>query len=391
MLHSLRGMVPGWGELPEWGELPRRHRLPQRNRPIGLLLLSLLLTGISTPSPTEAQAVMGVGSDAELRLGAIIQPAYRYQGLEGAEDLTGFFLRRARIDLSGHILEGRVRFRLLPDLAGNPMARDAWIEMDAPLGLNFRLGQQVVPFNLQRERSMARSHFGDRALASSHFELSGGRDIGGTLGWSASSGRASFTAGIFNGKGMNRREPSPAPLLSYRGSLSFGGPASGSETDLARSPTPVATLSLGGMSARRSSLRPRPGFAADQRTDWWNVTSDLHLRYRGFSLVAAWFEQWVSPEADPVPPNIRGGGGHLGAGWVLPGRGVELAIQYSEAEWDRDRDGGPAREGGVGVTFFHREHELQTRIQLTHLRTAPLSVLPSATVLTVEHQLLLGG
>ncbi len=334
---------------------------------------------------------MGVGPDAQIRLGAFIQPAYRYQGLEGAEDLTGFFLRRARIDLSGHILEGRVRFRLLPDLAGNPMPRDAWIEVDAPLGMDLRMGQQIVPFHLQRERSMGRSHFGDRALAARRFELSGGRDIGGTLSWSAPSGQASVIAGLFNGRGMNRSEPSPAPLVSYRGSLSFGGPAARSETDLARTPTPVATLSLGGMSARRSLLRPRPGFAGDQRADWWNATSDLHLRYRGFSLVAAWFEQRVSQEADPVPPTIRGGGGYLSAGWVLPGRDVELAIQYSEAEWDRERDGGPAWEGGVGVTFFHREHELQTRIQLHRLRTAPLSVLPSATVLTVEHQVLLGG
>ena len=391
MRYSLPGRARRWKRRSRRDSASPGNRRPRANRLLGLLLPGFLLAGLSTPTTIFAQTVVGVGPDAELRLGAFIQPAYRYQSLEGAEDLTGFFLRRARIDLQGHILAGRVRFRLLPDLAGSPMPRDAWVEVDAPLGLDLRMGQQIVPFHLQRERSMGRSHFGDRALASRRFEISGGRDIGGTLSWSAPSRRAALIAGAFNGQGMNRREPSPAPLLSGRGSVSFGGPVARSETDLARTPTPVATISGGAMSARKSFLRPRPGFAAEQSADWWNATTDLHLRYRGFSLVGAWFEQRVSQNADPTPPSIRGGGGYVSVGWVLPGRDVELAIQYSEAEWDRERDGGPAREGGVGVTFFHREHELQTRVQLHRLRSAPLGVLPSATVLTVEHQVLLGG
>jgi hypothetical protein len=353
-----------------------------------LLPLALLAT---SPHVALAQMHPVFSPGDQVRLGAFIQPAYRYQGLEGEEDRTGFFLRRARIDVTGQLLEGRVRFRLLPDLADIASPRDAWVEVRGPGGAALRMGQQIVPHHLQRERSMGRAHFGDRALAVRRFEISGGRDLGAVAHWTDPAGRAFLAGGAFNGRGMNRPEPTQAPLLSARGGVSLGGPPAGSETDLARSPSPVVTIAGGTMGARRSLLRPRPGFAPDAAADWWNWTADLHARYRGLSLVAAWFDQHVSPEGEPPPPTIRGEGWYLSGGWVLPGHDVEVAVRHSEATWDRQREASPTRETGVGVTFFHMGHQLQTRVQLHRTRTPPGSGIASGNVLTLEHQLLLGG
>jgi len=354
-----------------------------------LVLVGAFLLLIPHPGASQLEPVLSPGEN--VRVGAILQPVYRYQGLEGEVDRTGFFLRRARIDITGQLLEGRVRFRLLPDLAGNPMPRDAWVELRGPEGIALRMGQQVVPFHLQRERPMARAHFGDRALAVRRFEVSGGRDLGAMGSWTAPDGRAFLSAGAFNGRGMNRPEPTEAPLLATRGGISLGGTPSASETDLARSPDPVLTLAAGAMSARRSLLRPRPGFAAEAAADWWTWTGDLHARYRGLSLVAAWFDHYVTPEGVPQPPEIRGDGWYLSAGWVLPGHDVELAFRHSEAQWDRQREGAPTRETGGGVTFFHLGHQLQTRLQFHRIRTVPGSGVASGNILTLEHQILLGG
>jgi hypothetical protein len=80
----------------------------------------------------------------------------------------------------------------------------------------------------------------------------------------------------------------------------------------------------------------------------------------------------------------------LSGGWVLPGSPAEIAVKHSEAEWDRD-GGATESESAIGVTIFHRRHEVQTRIQLILEENPILSTGRKATVLTVEHQLLLGG
>jgi hypothetical protein len=47
---------------------------------------------------------------------------------------------------------------------------------------------------------------------------------------------------------------------------------------------------------------------------------------------------------------------------------------------------------GIGVSFFHQGHELKTRIQLSRERRHLAEGAPRTTrILTIEHQLLLGG
>jgi hypothetical protein len=370
---------------------PHHLRFPALGPVPGALvrLLATLLVLAPAPGGAQLQPVSSAGD--QVRVGAWIQPAYRYQAVEEAEDRTGFFLRRARLDITGQLLEGRIRFRLLPDLAFDGSTRDAWVEVRGPSGTALRMGQQIVPHHLQRERSMGRAHFGDRALATRRFEVPGGRDVGIVGMWRHAQGRAFLQAGAFNGRGMNRPEPTRAPLLSARGGVSFGGPPANSETDLARTSVPVVTLSGGTAGARRSLLRPTPGIAPEAGSDWWNWTADLHGRYRGISLVAAWFDQHVTREGTPSLPKVRGDGWYLSAGWVFPRHDVELAARHSEATWDRDREDAPTRETGAGVTFFHLAHQLQTRVQLHRVRASATSGVPSRTVLTVEHQILLGG
>jgi len=390
---------------------PHRFRSPHRpplrpGRRVTLALAVAALGAISGAFPGDALAqpspVLSPGEN--VRIGAWIQPAWNYRGVDGEEDLQGFFLRRARLDLNGQLLGGQVRFRLLPDLTRSPELRDAWVEVRGGLGGNdtgtpalrtsLRMGQQTVPFDLQRERNMGLAHFGDRAIAARRFELSGGRDVGvvGLLG--TPGGRLLVSGGIFNGQGANRSDPGRSPLLGGRVSASLGGEAARGETDLARAPTPVVTLSTGAMTHRHSFLRPRPGFAADRTVDWHGWTADLHARWRGASLAGAWFEQVV----DAGGNDERGDGFFLSAGWVPPpgwvpsSTNAEFVVRHSRAIWDTARDAGPDQESSVGLTVFHRGHELQTRIQFSREVIFVGSAAERRTrVLTLEHQLLLGG
>ncbi|CAN5662896.1 hypothetical protein BH23GEM11_BH23GEM11_02970 [soil metagenome] len=354
----------------------------------------MLLLFVATPLAAQLNPVVAAGD--QVRIGAIIQPVWHYRGESDASDLQGFFLRRARLDVTGQIMDGSVHFRLLPDLSRSPELRDAWVEFRGRLGgdggraiqSGLRLGQQTVPFDLQRERSMNAGHFGERAIAARRFELSGGRDVGAMGYLRARDGRIHLYGGAFNGQGANRRDPGRAPLLGSRVIVSFGGSPGRGESDLARTPDPVLSLGAGAMGARYSQLRPRPGFSADREVGWHSWTADLHLRWRGASLAASWFDQRIDTEGN----DERGEGFFVSTGWFLPGHDVELVARHSRATWDLARDAGPDTEQALGVTFYHRGHELQSRFQLSRERLGQGSPDGTSTlILTIEHQLLLGG
>lgn len=371
--------------------------MPARTRrPASLVMIAATAAAMAaSAAPLDAQLRPVTSPGDDVRIGAVIQPVWQYRGLAGEEDRQGFFLRRARLDLTGGIMEGRVRFRLMPDLARSPELRDAWIELrgelggeDGPVRTGLRMGQQTVPFDLQRERSMTAAHFGDRAIAARRFELAGGRDVG-VVGWiRALDGQLQLFGGAFNGQGANRADPGRVPLLGGRGLVSFGGPPSRGETDLARTSGPVVTVGAGAMRHRESFLRPRPGFAADRAVAWHSWTADLHARWRGVSVAGSWFEQQVDAEGN----DERGDGFFVSGGALVPGHDVEFVVRHSRAVWDAARDAGPDTETSVGLTFFHRGHELQTRLQFSRERLFTGSATERrANVLTIEHQLLLGG
>jgi hypothetical protein len=370
---------------------PRPSALPPlvaRSLPLALLLAAALL------APAGAQAQLGpvVTPADQVTLGGWLQPAWQYLAHDADPDEQGFFLRRARLDVAGSVFGGGVRLRLLSDLSANPGLRDAWVELRGTpvegLSTRLRMGQQIVPFDLQRERNMGLAHFGERAIAARRFELSGGRDVGVVGMVQALDGRFHLSGGAFNGRGANRKDPSRSPLLSGRASFSMGGPPASGETDLARSPDPVVTLSAGAMRHQESFLRPRPGFGADRAVDWHGWTTDLHARWQGVSLAAAWFEQVLDAEGN----DERGDGFFLSGGILLPGHDVELALRHSRAIWDAARDEGHDDELGIGLTFFHRGHALQTRVQLARERLFTGTANERSTrILTIEHQLLLGG
>ena len=395
--------------------LPECNETPNLDTPVTSLLPAALaatlwfasptLDGVPDPGPTAPPppSSEGVaGSAADPILGAFtfstwIQPLFEVRRWEDQESTVGFRLRRARLIVDAQGLDGRLRVRLMPDLASTPQLRDAWVQLSGSAGW-IRMGQQTVPFSLQREVSMARGHFGDRALASRRFELAGGRDVGVVAGSGALGDRIRVSAGAFNGRGSNRTEPSPSPLLSARTTLTLGETRFNGETDLARSPSPAVQLGAAVVGARDSFLRPRPGFAADQTADWKGWTLDLLARYRGLSASAAWFGHDVRTPAsasttDGVQVEISGRGWHAGAGWMLPADlttpvgDVEVAVRHSRARWDRDREGSAERESAVGMTLFHRDHALQTRIQLSRERGMLTGLSDASTRLTIEHQL----
>jgi len=338
--------------------------------------------GVADTSPSVVSWGEGV------RIGAWIQPVFMVEGRDWEEDRQGFLLRRARLDVTGALLEGRLHFRLMPDLAQNPELRDAWVELRGGQG-HVRMGQQTIPFDLQREWSMAYAHFGERALPGRMFAMAGGRDIGVTALLRGLDGRLRLVGGAFNGEGANRRELGRQPLLAGRASVAFGGPSPGRESGRTRPNDPILTVGVGGMTADQSSLRPRPGFSADRQVDWQTGTVDAHLSWRGATLLSAAYRQRTTREGGTLE---EGDGFFLSAGWAPASLPVEGVVRFSETIWDRARDPSRDEELAVGFTYFHVGHASQFRIQFARERIFVGSPIPRELHrFTLEHQLLLGG
>lgn len=351
-----------------------------------IFLASLPELAAQSSLPETSSPVVSWGEG--VRLGAWIQPVFMAEGRDWEADRQGFMLRRARLDFSGALVEGGIHFRLMPDLAQNPELRDAWVEIRNPWG-NLRMGQQTIPFDLQREWSMAYAHFGERALAARMFELSGGRDLGATWALRPMDGRLRIDAGVFNGMGPNRRELGRRPLLAGRTTWALGGNSPGRESGRARPEHPILTLGAGAMAANQSALRPRPGFSADRIVDWRSGTLDTHLVWHGATFLAAAYRQEITRDGGT---SEAGDGFFVSAGWALSAFPLEVVARFGETIWDSERDAGAHDEFALGLTFFHEGHGSQFRIQFARERLqAGTATQQTLRRLTLEHQLLLGG
>ncbi|TVP80070.1 MAG: hypothetical protein EA352_00305, partial [Gemmatimonadales bacterium] len=253
---------------------------------LGWLLLAIpVLTLADPPAPPVADTLPSVA------ISGMVQPRMAMDRPGSAEaSRTGFRFRRARVMLDARLPGPVHAVRITPEFSG-PSARllDAWVDLVPREGLRLRAGQMQVPFNWQRDVSSARHHLPERSGAAERLGTPGGRDVGITARVAGSGWRAE--GGIFDGGGMDRRtEVTPGGLASVRAVRSLRGPIPSSESDLARTPTTVAALGMGGQVAWRS-MAPAwsPDLPAPPEARVRAGTADLVVHRSGGSLVLEGF------------------------------------------------------------------------------------------------------
>lgn len=156
-----------------------------------------------------------VNAGAALKISGYTQ--VRYQNIEEKGKVSGFDVRRARLDTKGNITP-YFGYGLQYELAVSPKLLDAYADYKLFDYLNFRLGQFVVPFSLENSTSDTKLFSIDRSLVTDN--LSGrkgdvigdnnGRDVGlqvsGTFLKIADMPLVGYSVGIFNGNGINKSE-----------------------------------------------------------------------------------------------------------------------------------------------------------------------------------------
>ncbi len=145
--------------------------------------------------------------DADIKFNIQLQPQFVYTDLDSdgrvqaggdsVDDTASFDLRRARLVISGNVLNKQFSYKLQNDFAsdsGGGDLKDAWIQWNGDPA-NIRFGQMKVPYTRQQRISSSRLFFAERTLVDDVFNQ--GREQGAYA--HAELGTINAYVGVYNG------------------------------------------------------------------------------------------------------------------------------------------------------------------------------------------------
>lgn len=169
-----------------------------------------------------------------LSVGGWIDYQYSYEKQKNNDasytELNTFHTRRARLDIKGSVND-HLQFRLQTDVSNTPKMIDAFVKYQFNKLFNVELGQFKTPFTLENQYSPLNQEGIDNAqvintLAGFTDILGGGRANGRDIGimfygdlLSSKDGSfplVSYSLGIFNGSGINRKDDNDSKDVTGR-------------------------------------------------------------------------------------------------------------------------------------------------------------------------------
>jgi len=192
-----------------------------------LLLLSASFTAVYAQKPeTKAEKKKSLIGDY-LSIGGRVDAQYTYDYFKDNMDVkeisNTFNVRRARLDMKANINK-HLEFRIQAEFASSPKLLDAYVAVKINHWLNFKIGQQKLPFTIENPYSLndlevieyaqvvsKLSGFSDISGVSNY---AGGRDVGliayGSFFNREENGMKynilAYTLGVYNGNGINKKD-----------------------------------------------------------------------------------------------------------------------------------------------------------------------------------------
>lgn len=162
-------------------------------------------------------------ADERLSLSGYLQGGVRYDDSQAGSEST-FYLKRARVSLTGNAAEEKIDYRLQVDMAKSPKICDLYFRYKPSSAFGMQLGQFKVPFAIENDiYGPTTVEFIDYSyittlLARNDGEYDGiastGRDIGfqiyGGFGDQKDYKTLSYNLAVFNGAGINTDDTNEA-------------------------------------------------------------------------------------------------------------------------------------------------------------------------------------
>jgi len=356
-------------------------------RLLRVLPLLAVLLGLG-PVQLAAQLVLAdPARNLTVRIGGLIQFRYEYFDTP-VEDLSSFYLRRLRLDLTGQFLSDRITYRILPEISRDATLRDGWVNYRASQALEVQAGQIPVPF--QYRIAPARQKFAENGASNLAFGHATLRDLGVLIHGSNAAGSLTYALGVFDGAGLNtRRSNSGGNLGTGRASLALRGTVPNDEVDFTRSADNLV-VGLGVLGASNNVLRDWAlgrSAAGNREADWLAFTGDLQLQLRGLLVVVTGYHRSVSP-SDALVGSYAGTGGDASIGYMLVPERLDAAVRFGRFSWDHDAPNTREEQWQAVMNLYHSRHALKTRVYFEFHRFHELIGTTSERVLVAEVQML---
>lgn len=172
-----------------------------------LLAIAALVVSLSASAQSN-----NTFADERMSLSGYLQGGYQV-----AESSSTFYLKRARVSLTGNAKEEKIDYRLQVDMAGSPKICDLYFRYKPSSAFGMQMGQFKIPFAIENDiYGPTTVEFIDYSyittlLARNNARYDGiaatGRDIGfqiyGSFGEAKDFKMLSYNLGVFNGAGIN--------------------------------------------------------------------------------------------------------------------------------------------------------------------------------------------
>lgn len=180
-----------------------------------LLLLVAVVFSATAEAQTTAEKVKSF-ADKHMKLSGYLQGGFSWDSDAGST----FYLRRARVSLTGDFAKEKFDYRLQVDMAGSPKICDLYFRYKPLNELNVQLGQYKLPFSLENELyGPTKFEFIEYSYLTTYLVRNDGlfdgikatgRDMGLQLygGFIERDGYSiiNYNVGVFNGSGINNKD-----------------------------------------------------------------------------------------------------------------------------------------------------------------------------------------
>jgi phosphate-selective porin OprO/OprP len=345
--------------------------------------------GFTFTSPDE-KFKGSIGVSEQIRY-TFLNYDHDYAGNNGKSNQSEFKLRRIKLYFNGYAYSPDLTYKVqvnFAELGNNPSSPSKFMEetfvnyrlMDE---VQFRFGQDKVPFARQELTSTTAQQFVDRSFVTDAFKP--GYDTGLKINGKVAKGLLTYDMGVFGGAGQSVFRTTNDNAFAARVVVNPFGEMKLSEADLDNTEKPL--LSVGAnyyrntMNGDTTGITEKnnvnlaggwvsngiksKGVVANDKIDIDTVGVDAAFKWLGASFQGEYFTGFAKGQNGPAEKQLRAHGFYAQAGYFVLPKHLELAMRYAWMDPDRDKANNLKSEVQGAISYYFNKHNLKLQADVT--------------------------